>query len=91
MEIYEGSNVLPKDPKDLHIPYHSNLTHPYHSIPLHSTASCPSLSIGINYMDNHEGSPALTSCPASLHPSAAWLHHCTYHPSVPAGFNAHLP
>ena len=91
MEIYEGSNVLPKDLKDLHIPSHSNLTHPYHSIPPHSTASCPSLPTGINFMDNHEGSPALTSYPNSLHPSAAWLHHCTYHPSVLAGFNAHLP
>ena len=110
MENYEGSNVLPKGPKDSHnlyyltlihpyrsTPHHSTnpffsiLIHPYHSIPHHTTASCISLPVGIHLMDITEGPLVFMSCLTSLHPLAAWLQHCTYHPLVPAGFNAHLP
>ena len=91
MEIYKGSNVLPKYLKDLRILYHSNLTHPYHSIPPHSTISCLPFPAGIHHALFPKGSPAFKCCPASLHPPAVWTQRNTHLPSVYAGFITHLP
>ena len=85
-DIYEGFNVFCIGSKDLH-----KGSQPYHSTPPHLTTTFPPLSTSINIMDIREGSLALTHRPDLTHPPAAWLLLCTYHPSILAGFNAHLP
>ena len=99
MANLEGPNALPKgliDALILFTPYLSNLKHstllsPYPSIPPHFTASCPPFPTNIHHAHLPEGSPNFKCCPASLHPPATWLQHCSHLPSVPASFNAHLP
>ena len=52
---------------------------------------CPPFTTGLNPMDLHEGSPALTHRPNPPHSTTTWLPLCTGFSSIPEGFNVHHP